>query len=99
MNKRLIELAERRERLTAKIELQRGELSRHVAPWKGVLSVADKGVEAVRYLRQHLGLVAGAVGFFVALRPRRALAWLRRGWWAWKMVQKVRQRLSSAAGR
>lgn len=99
MNKRLIELAERRERLTAKIELQRGELARHVAPWKGVFAVADKGVEAVRYLRQHPGLVAGAVGFLVALRPRRAITWLRRGWSMWKMVQKVRQRLSGAAGR
>lgn len=99
MNKRLIELAGRRERLVAKIELQRSELARHVAPWRGVLSVADKGVEAVRYLRQHPGLVAGAVGFLVALRPRRAFAWLKRGWWAWKMTQKMRQRLGSVIGR
>lgn len=99
MNKRLIELAERRERLVATIELQRGALARQVAPWRGVLSVADRGVEAVRYLKQHPGLVAGAVGFFVALRPHRAFTWLKRGWSVWKMVQKVRRRLSTVAGR
>jgi hypothetical protein len=98
MNRRLIELAERRERLVAKAALQRAELARHAVPWKGVFAVADKGVEAARYLRRHPGLVAGAVGFFVALRPRRALAWLRRGWSVWRMVQKLRQRLSGAGG-
>ncbi|BCB27731.1 hypothetical protein SKTS_26170 [Sulfurimicrobium lacus] len=95
MNSRLIELAERRERLVAKIAAQRGELARHVVPLKGVFAVADKGVAAVRFLQRHPGLVAGAVGLFVALRPRRALAWLGRGWSLWKLVQRLRQRLGS----
>lgn len=99
MNRRLIELAERRERLVAKAALQRDELARRAAPWKGVLAVADRGVEAVRYLRRHPGLVAGAVGLFVALRPARAFSWLRRGWSAWRMWRKLRQRLNGVAGR
>jgi len=93
MNSRLIELAERRERLVAKAAMQRGELARHAAPWKGVLAMADKGVAAARFLQRHPGLVAGAVGLFVALRPGRALAWLGRGWSLWRVVQRLRQRL------
>ncbi|MEN6585006.1 MAG: YqjK-like family protein [Sulfuricella sp.] len=95
MNSRLIELAERRERLVAKIALQRGELARHAAPLNSVFAVADKGVAALRFLQRHPGLVAGAVGLVVALRPRRALAWLGRGWSLWKLVQRLRQRLGS----
>lgn len=95
MNSRLIELAERRERLVARIAMQRGELARHAAPLKVVLSVADKGVAVVRFLQRHPGLVAGAVGLFVALRPRRAFVWLGRGWSLWKVVQRLRQRLAA----
>jgi hypothetical protein len=96
MKSRLIELAERRERLVAKIALQRGELARHAAPWQGVCAMADKGVAAARFLQRHPGLVAGVVGLFVALRPRRAFAWLGRGWSLWKVVQRLRQRLGGA---
>ncbi len=93
MSSRLIELAERRERLVAKIALQRTELSGHMAPWKGVCAVADQGINALRYLRQHPAWVAGAVALVVALRPRKALAWMRRGWTVWKLIRNLRQRL------
>ena len=93
MNNRLIELAERRERLVAKIAMQRGELANHAAPWKGVCAIADKGIAAARFLRRHPGLVAGAVGLLVALRPRRTLTWLGRGWSLWKVAQRLRQRM------
>lgn len=95
MNDRLIELAERRERLIAKIAMQRGDLARYTAPWKGVLAVADKGVAGVRLLRQHPEYVAAAVGLFVALRPHRALAWLGRGWSIWTVLQRLRRRLGT----
>lgn len=96
MNSRLIELAERRERLVARISRQRDELARHASPLKTVFTVADKGVAAARFLRRHPGLVAGTVGLFVAWRPRRALLWLGRGWSLWKVVQRLRQRLGRA---
>lgn len=94
MSSRLIELAERRERLVAKIALQRTELSGHMAPWKGACAVVDQGVSAVRYLRQHPAWVAGALAFVVALRPRKALVWMMRGWKAWKLIRNLRQRLA-----
>lgn len=94
MSKRLIELAEKRERLVARIASQRAELSAHMVPWKGVCAVADKGVAAVRYLKHHPGLVAGGVAVAVALRPARTITWLRRGWTAWKFIRNLRQRLA-----
>lgn len=94
MNSRLIELAERREQLVARIALQRIELSGHLAPWKGVCAVADKGMDAVRFVRRHPAWMAGAAAFVLALRPRKALAWMRRGWTAWKLIRNLRQRLA-----
>jgi hypothetical protein len=93
VSKRLIELAERRERLVALAALQRSEFSRNLSPLKTCCAVADKGVLALRYLQQHPALVAGAVGLLVALRPRKAFSWLKRGWFAWRLVQKLRQRI------
>ena len=95
MSKRLIELAERRQRLIALAASQRSEFSRNLSPLKAGCAVADKGVKAVRYLQQHPALVAGGVGLMVALRPRKAFNWLKRGWFAWRMVQKLRQHLGA----
>lgn len=93
MSKRLIELAERRERLVALAALQRSEFSRKLSPLKTGCAIADKGVMAVRYLRQHPALVAGGVGLLVALRPRKAFSWIKRGWFVWRLAQKLRHRL------
>jgi hypothetical protein len=96
MSKRLVELAERRERLVAQAALQRTEFSRCLAPVKAGCKVADRGVMVLRYLQQHPVLVAGMVGLLVALKPRKAFSWMKRGWFAWRMVQKLRQRLAGA---
>jgi hypothetical protein len=96
MSQRLIELAVRRERLVARIAAQRGELSGYLVPVKNACAVADKGVAAARYLQRHPWLVASAVAVTVAVRPRKAITWLKRGWFAWKFVRNLRQRLTGA---
>lgn len=96
MSERLIELAVQRERLVARIAVQRGELAARLGPVRGACAVADKGVAAVRYLQRHPVLVAGSVAVTVALRPRSAFAWLRRGWFVWSTIRKLRQRLTGA---
>lgn len=93
MSKRQIQLAERRERLVALAASQRSEFSRNLSPLKAGCAIADKGIMTVRYLQRHPALVAGGVGLLVALRPRKAINWLKRGWFTWRMVQKLRQRL------
>lgn len=96
MSRRLIELAERRARLVERIAAQRGDLAAGLAPVKRLLGVADKGVEAVRWMKRHPAVLAGAVALSVALRPRSAFTWLKRGWTAWRLVRRLRARLSGA---
>lgn len=90
MNHKLTELAERRARLVAQAETQRTTLAQSVEPWRAPLAIADKGLAAVHYLRSHPALLVGAGVFLVALRPNRAVAWLQRGWVAWKVIRKIR---------
>lgn len=94
MSRRPIELAERRARLVERIAAQRGEVAARMVPVKRLLGVADKGVGAVRWVRRHPAVVAGIVGLAAALRPRVALTWLKRGWAAWRLVRRLRARLS-----
>ena len=93
MSKRLIELTERKERLISLAASQRSELSRNLSPLKAGCIMADKGVMVVRYLQQHPIQVAGGMGLIIVLKPRKSLNWLKRGWFAWRMVLKLRQRL------
>jgi len=90
MNHKLTELAKRRARLVAQAETQRTALAQSMEPWRAPLAIADKGLAAVHYLRSHPALLVGAGVFLVALRPNRAVAWLQRGWVAWKVIRKIR---------
>lgn len=90
MNHKLTELAERRARLVAQAEAQRVTLAQSMQRWRKPLAIADQGVAAVRYVRSHPALLVGAGVFLVALRPKRALAWLQRGLVAWKVLRKIR---------
>lgn len=45
----------------------------------------------VEQLRRRPWIVAGVVGLLVALRPRRALGWLVRGWSAWRLYREARR--------
>lgn len=94
MNARLIELAERRATLVAMAAAQRTELAQALVPWRRPLALVDQGVLAARYLGRHPALLVGVVVFVAALRPRRILGWVRRGWIVWRMVLAVRGKLS-----
>ena len=91
MNAKLIEMAERRKTLVARVATQRAELSQALAPWREALAVADRGWVAVRYIRNHAALLAGVAAFVVPLRPLRAARWLRRGWLVWSMARVVKR--------
>ena len=91
MNAKLIELAERRTTLVARVATQRVELSKTLAPWRGSLAVVDEGLVAVRYIRSHAALLVGVVAFVASLRPLRLARWLRRGWVVWRMAVAVKR--------
>ena len=91
MNAKLIELAERRETLVARAATQRAELSQALAHWRKALAVADGGWAAVRYLRNHVALLAGLAAFVAPFAPWRVARWLRRGWLVWSMARVVKR--------
>lgn len=88
MNK--TQLTERRERLIAEAAAQRATLARCIEPWRAPLAVADKGVSALHFLKQHPALLAGGGILLAALRPVRVVRWLRRGWVAWRVLRGLR---------
>jgi hypothetical protein len=93
MNRRLILLAERRERLVARAVEQRLALTQHIEPWRLPLAFADWGVTALRYtLRQPQWLVGGVI-LLTLLRPRRVGIWVGRALVAWQMLDRLRHTL------
>ena len=94
MNKKLIELAERKAALVLKVERQRTELAQAFAPWHGPLAVVDKGLLVVRYLRRHPALLTAGFSFAASVRPKGALGWLQRGWLLWQTAVEVKRSLS-----
>jgi hypothetical protein len=91
MNAKLIQLAERRTTLVARVATQRAEVSKTLAPWRGPLAVVDEGLVAMRYIRNHAALLVGVAAFVVPLRPLRVARWLRRGWVVWRMAVAVKR--------
>lgn len=92
MNKKLIPLAERRERLIAQAAAQRLALAQNIEPWRVPLARADQGLAALRYIKSHPGWLIGGGLLLAALRPGRVGKWLGRGWVAWQMISKLRGR-------
>ena len=82
--RRLARIQARRERLIARSGAQRDELALLLAPLRGPLAVADRGIAVVQYARAHPGLVVIAAAVFVLLSPKRALRWTRRAFTIWR---------------
>jgi len=92
MNKKLLRLAERRERLVAQTAAQRVTLAENIEPWRMPLALADQGLSVLRYIRLHPEWIAGVVALIAALRPGRVGKWLGRGWVTWQVMHKLRGR-------
>lgn len=92
MNSKLTQLAERRDHLVAQAAAQRTALAQNAAPWRAPLALADRGVEALRTIRRHPGLLLGAALLLVALRPGRAGKWTRFAWVGWQVGRRVLRR-------
>ncbi len=91
MNAKLIELAERRTALVARVATQRAELSQALAHWHGPLTVVDRSLEAAHYIRSHASLLVGALALVVPLGRWRLAKWLRRGWLVWSIGRVVKR--------
>ncbi len=105
MRARLLALAERRARLAERAQSERATLSDLITPLDGAAATAASlwrgGKRALDEARRHPLLVAAGVALLVALRPRRALSWLARGWSLWRLYRGARgwwRRLDAVAG-
>jgi hypothetical protein len=89
MNAKLARLHERRERLIAQAAEQRRTLGRDLESWRIPLALADRGLNAVRYVKSHPQWIIGGVVLLAALRPRRVGKWLGRGLVSWQVVHRL----------
>lgn len=93
MNKKLLKLAQRRERLISEAEAQRMQLAQTVDTLRAPLAIADKGLAAIRYIKAHPLLMAGSGAVLMkVLRPSRIGKWFGRGLLAWQMVRKLQNK-------
>jgi len=95
--RRLDQIHVRRERLLARSAAQRDELALLLAPLKGPLAVADRGIAVAQYARAHPGLVAIAAAIFIVLSPKRAFRWARRAFGVWRGYRWAARALSELA--
>ena len=106
MRERLLVLAERRAHLAARAQSERVTINSLLVPADAAASLGTSLFLLARSVaaqaRQHpLGVVAG-VALLVALRPKRAITWLSRGWSLWRLYRGARGwwlRLEAAGAR
>jgi len=89
MNSKLTQLAERRQLLVAQAAAQRTTLTDTLEPWRARLSLVDRGVAVLCYVRRHPILMVGASLLFAALRRRRVGRWLQHGLIAWQLGRRL----------
>lgn len=94
MRERLLALAERRAHLAARAEAERATLNALLAPADAAACLAVSVLRVARSVldqaaRYPLGVVAG-MALLVALRPKRAITWLSRGWSLWRLYRGAR---------
>lgn len=92
MNKTLLRLAVRRERILAQAASQRGTLAQHVEPWRAPLALADQGITVLRFLKRRPECIVGVALLLVTLRPGGIATWLGRGWVSWQLLESLRSK-------
>ena len=88
MNKQLFSVMQRRGELLAKIAVQREQIAEAGTHWQVPLSIADRGLTVLRFLRSKPMLVAGAVAVFV-IRRRGMTGLISTGWRMWRLYKSA----------
>ncbi len=94
MDDRLIELYVQRGRLRERINAQRGQLARELAPVSGALQLVDRSRalvhQAQRWLAANPTVIAAVVVALVVWRPRAVLRAARWGFSTWRSWSRLR---------
>lgn len=106
MRERLLALAEQRTRLAARAQSERATIDTLLAPADAAASLAVTLFAAARSVteqaRRYPFATIVAMTLLVALRPKRAITWLSRGWSLWRLYRGARGwwlRLETAGAR
>ena len=94
---RLIEIARRRERLIALAASQRAVIAGTFHEWQAPISIVDRVLGVVRFLRAHPILSAAAVIAAVAFRGGGLVTTVGRGVAVWRLCQSVFARSARAS--
>ena len=93
MNKKLLKLAQRRERLVLEAAKQRVHIAQTVDAWRAPLALADQGLAAFSFIKQHPIFLAASTAILVRLVRKSFIGkWFGRGMMAWQLVRKVQSR-------
>lgn len=95
MAKTRAELDQQRARLAERIQTQRVNLARELAPLQGIAQVGNTVStllhEAIAYVRQSPLAIPVLVGSLLLLKPRGVLRWVKRGFFIWRGWRTVQQ--------
>lgn len=98
MRRRLIALAEARALLRERAAAERDALDGFLGRADEAASLAARVQNLIDELRRRPALIAAGAAFMVALRPKRALSWLAKGWSAWRLYRGAQRWFASVAG-
>ena len=94
MRERLFALAERRAHLVAHAQAERATINALLTRTDGAAYLAVSLIQTARrgldQAARHPLIVVAGIALLVALRPRRALTWLARGWSLWRLYRGAR---------
>ena len=85
----MIEIVRQRERLLARCDAQRAELTALARRWQGPLKAADRAVAGLNYLRHHPLILGAAVALLAVIQRRGWWSWARRGFLLWRAYRAL----------
>jgi hypothetical protein len=80
MKQRLAKLAVRRLRLLEEIEAQRMEVAAISVDFQKPLALADTGLKAARFIRNHPALISGGFAALLSIRGKGIAGLAKTGW-------------------
>lgn len=97
MRERLIVLRERRAHLLERAAVEREQLGAMLERTDVATRWFATGARLLAQAKQHPVWIFAAVAFLVALRPRRMLGWLMKGWTLYQVYRRGRALLERLA--
>ncbi len=93
MSAKLKALEKRRQALQDRAAQERKDIAKHFEPWEKPLSWADKGIDAVNFMRNNPLLWSTAFAMLAHYKPKFASKALAVGWGGLKLLKSAKSLL------